>query len=104
VSVSIKPLEDRIVVSHSTPGRPPSGLVIPVPRRKRGQKAAVGPGQFERAAPPLDVKVGDTVCTASTAVPVNYAGEVPHPLGRDVLAVISDLGASGVSNTRSHRK
>jgi chaperonin GroES len=68
VSVSIKPLEDRIVVKPlDAEQTTASGLVIPDTAKEKpqeGEVLAVGPGRFDDEGEkriPLDVKVGDTV-------------------------------------------
>ena len=76
MSVSIKPLEDRIVVQPlEAEQTTASGLVIPDTAKEKpqeGEVLAVGPGRFDddgNKRIPLDVKVGDRVSTASTAAP-----------------------------------
>ena len=68
MSVSIKPLEDRIVVKPlDAEQTTASGLVIPDTAKEKpqeGEVIAVGPGRFDDEGEkriPLDVKVGDTV-------------------------------------------
>jgi chaperonin GroES len=67
VSVSIKPLEDRIVVRPVEAEQvTASGLVIPDTAKEKPQEAevvAVGPGRFSEEGDriPMDVKVGDRV-------------------------------------------
>ena len=66
MSVSIKPLEDRILVkSIEAEQTTASGLVIPDTAKEKpqeGEVLAVGPGRFEDGQRlPLDVKVGDKV-------------------------------------------
>ena len=68
MSVSIKPLEDRIVVlpldAEQTTA---SGLVIPDTAKEKpqeGKVVAVGPGRFDDDGEnriPVDISVGDTV-------------------------------------------
>ena len=66
MSVSIKPLEDRIVVkSLEAEQTTASGLVIPDTAKEKpqeGEVLAVGPGRFDDKGNrvPLDVQVGDT--------------------------------------------
>ena len=66
MSVSLQPLEDRIVVKPSEGEEmTASGLVIPDNAKEKpqeGEVLAVGPGRFEDGSRvPLDVKVGDKV-------------------------------------------
>jgi chaperonin GroES len=97
VSVSIKPLEDRIVVKPLDPEQmTASGLVIPDTAKEKpqeGEVLAVGPGRFDDDGEkriPLDVKVGDTVLYSKYGgTEVKYSGEEYLILSaRDVLAVI----------------
>ena len=93
--VSIKPLEDRIVVQASeAETTTASGLVIPDTAKEKPQEGvvvAVGPGRFEDGnRVPLDVAVGDKVLYSKYGgTEVKYAGEEYLVLSaRDVLAVI----------------
>ena len=97
MSVSIKPLEDRIVVKPLDPEQTTaSGLVIPDTAKEKpqeGEVLAVGPGRFDDEGEkriPLDVKVGDTVLYSKYGgTEVKYSGEEYLILSaRDVLAVI----------------
>jgi len=97
VSVSIKPLEDRIVVKPlDAVQTTASGLVIPDTAKEKPQEGkvlAVGPGRFDDEGEkriPLDVKVGDTVLYSKYGgTEVKYDGEEFLILSaRDVLAVI----------------
>jgi chaperonin GroES len=97
VSVSIKPLEDRIVVKPlDAEQTTASGLVIPDTAKEKpqeGEVLAVGPGRFVDEGEkriPLDVKVGDTVLYSKYGgTEVKYSGEEYLILSaRDVLAVI----------------
>jgi chaperonin GroES len=95
VSVSIKPLEDRIVVKPlDAEQTTASGLVIPDTAKEKpqeGEVLAVGPGRFEDGNRlPLDVKIGDTVLYSKYGgTEVKYAGQEYLILSaRDVLAVI----------------
>ena len=95
MSVSIKPLEDRIVVKPlDAEQTTASGLVIPDTAKEKpqeGEVLAVGPGRFEEGTRlPLDVKVGDTVLYSKYGgTEVKYSGEEYLILSaRDVLAVI----------------
>lgn len=73
MSVSIKPLEDRIVVKAlEAETTLPSGLVIPDTAKEKpqeGEVLAVGPGRIDDKGNriPVDVNVGDKVITPSTA-------------------------------------
>ena len=98
MSVSIKPLEDRIVVKPlDAEQTTASGLVIPDTAKEKpqeGEVLAVGPGRFVDEGEkriPLDVKVGDTVLYSKYGgTEVKYAGEEYLILSaRDVLAVVS---------------
>jgi chaperonin GroES len=97
VSVSIKPLEDRIVVKPlDAEQTTASGLVIPDTAKEKpqeGEVLAVGPGRFDDEGEkriPLDVKVGDTVLYSKYGgTEVKYSGEEYLILSaRDVLAII----------------
>ena len=89
MSVSIKPLEDRIVVkSLEAEQTTASGLVIPDTAKEKpqeGEVLAVGPGRIDDKGNrvPLDVKAGDRVIYSKyggTEVKHGGAG-VPHPVG-----------------------
>jgi chaperonin GroES len=96
VSVSIKPLEDRIVVLPVEAEQvTASGLVIPDTAKEKPQEAeviAVGPGRFsdEGERIPLDVKVGDRVIFSKYGgTELKYGGKEYLVLSvRDVLAII----------------
>ena len=96
MSVSIKPLEDRIVVKSSEAEQTTaSGLVIPDTAKEKPQEGtvlAVGPGRIDDKGNrvPLDVNVGDVVLYSKYGgTEVKYAGEEYLVLSaRDVLAVI----------------
>ena len=97
MSVSIKPLEDRIVVKPLDADQmTASGLVIPDTAKEKpqeGEVLAVGPGRFDDDGEkriPLDVKVGDTVLYSKYGgTEVKYSGEEYLILSaRDVLAII----------------
>jgi chaperonin GroES len=95
VSVSIKPLEDRILVkSVEAEQTTASGLVIPDTAKEKpqeGEVLAVGPGRFEDGQRlPLDIKVGDKVIYSKYGgTEVKYNGEEYLILSsRDVLAVL----------------
>ena len=97
MSVSIKPLEDRIVVKPLDPEQTTaSGLVIPDTAKEKpqeGEVLAVGPGRIDDKGNrvPLDISVGDRVIYSK------YGGtEIKHKgdeflilSARDVLAVVA---------------
>jgi chaperonin GroES len=93
--MSLKPLEDRIVVK---PGEEEettvSGIVIPDTAKEKPQEGsviAVGPGRFEDGTRvPLDVKVGDKVIYSKYGgTEVKLDGEDHLILSaRDVLAIV----------------
>ena len=98
MSVSIKPLEDRVVVrTLEAEQTTASGLVIPDTAKEKpqeGEVLAVGPGRFDDEGEkriPLDVKVGDTVLYSKYGgTEVKYSGEEYLILSaRDVLAIVS---------------
>ncbi|NUS71938.1 MAG: co-chaperone GroES [Corynebacteriales bacterium] len=95
--VTIRPLEDRIVVqANEAETTTSSGLVIPDTAKEKPQEGtviAVGPGRWndegdERIK--LDIEVGDTVLYSKYGgTEVKYGAEEYLVLsGRDVLAVI----------------
>jgi chaperonin GroES len=95
VSVSIKPLEDRILVKPlDAEQTTASGLVIPDTAKEKpqeGEVLAVGPGRFEDGQRlPLDVNVGDKVIYSKYGgTEVKYNGEEYLILSaRDLLAVV----------------
>ena len=97
MSVSIKPLEDRIVVKPlDAEQTTASGLVIPDTAKEKpqeGEVLAVGPGRFDDEGEkriPLDVKVGDTVLYSKYGgTEVKLSGQEYLILSaRDVLAII----------------
>ena len=96
MSVSIKPLEDRIVVkSVEAEQTTASGLVIPDTAKEKpqeGEVLAIGPGRIDDKGNrvPLDVAVGDKVIYSKYGgTEVKYAGEEYLILSaRDVLAVV----------------
>ena len=97
MSVSIKPLEDRILVrTLEAEQTTASGLVIPDTAKEKpqeGEVLAVGPGRIDDSGNrvPLDITVGDTVIYSKYGgTEVKYAGEDYLILSaRDVLAVVS---------------
>src|SRR6187431_3529786 len=96
VSVSIKPLEDRIVIQQvEAETTTASGLVIPDTAKEKpqeGEVVAVGPGRIDDNGNrvPVDVQVGDKVIYSKYGgTEVKYAGEDYLILSaRDLLAVI----------------
>ena len=96
MSVSIKPLEDRIVVQPVEAEQvTASGLVIPDTAKERPQEAeviAVGPGRIDDHGNriPVDVKVGDKVIFSKYGgTELKYNGvEYLVLSARDVLAVV----------------
>ena len=96
MSVSIKPLEDRIVIkSLEAEQTTASGLVIPDTAKEKpqeGEVLAVGPGRIDDKGNrvPLDVQVGDRVIYSKYGgTEVKYGGEELLILSaRDVLAIV----------------
>ena len=96
MSVSIKPLEDRIVVKAlEAETTTASGLVIPDSAKEKpqeGEVLAVGPGRIDDNGNrvPLDVSVGDRVIFSKYGgTEVKHGGEEYLILSaRDVLAVV----------------
>lgn len=96
MSVSIKPLEDRLVIKVvEAEQTTASGLVIPDTAKEKpqeGEVLAVGPGRIDDSGNrvPLDVSVGDKVIFSKYGgTEVKYGGEELLILSaRDVLAVI----------------
>ncbi|MFC5997225.1 co-chaperone GroES [Quadrisphaera sp. GCM10027208] len=96
MSVSIKPLEDRIVVKTlDAEQTTASGLVIPDTAKEKpqeGEVLAVGPGRVDDNGNrvPVDVKVGDKVIYSKYGgTEVKFGGEELLILSaRDVLAVV----------------
>ena len=98
MSVTIKPLEDRILVQTlEAEQTTASGLVIPDTAKEKPQEGkvlAVGPGRFDEDGEkriPLDIKVGDVVIYSKYGgTEVKYNGEEYLLLNaRDILAVVS---------------
>jgi chaperonin GroES len=94
--VSIKPLEDRVVVqANEAETTTASGLVIPDTAKEKPQEGtvvAVGPGRIDDNGNrvPLDVSVGDVVIYSKYGgTEVRYGGEDYLVLSaRDLLAVV----------------
>ena len=95
MSISIKPLEDRIVIRQvEAEQTTASGLVIPDTAKEKpqeGEVIAVGPGRVDDNGNriPVDVKVGDVVIYSRYGgTEVKYEGQEFQILSsRDVLAV-----------------
>ena len=87
MSVSIKPLEDRIVIQQlEAETTTASGLVLPDTAKEKPQEGkvlAVGPGRVDDngSRVPVDVKVGDKVLYSK------YGGTEVHYQGEDYLIV-----------------
>ena len=96
MSVSIKPLEDRIVVRPLEAEQvTASGLVIPDTAKEKPQEAeviAVGPGRVDEKGTriPVDVAIGDKVIFSKYGgTELKYNGEEYLVLSaRDVLAIV----------------
>ena len=97
MSVTITPLEDRLVIKAvEAEQTTASGLVIPDTAKEKpqeGEVIAVGPGRVDDNGNrvPLDVSVGDKVIFSKYGgTEVKYGGEDLLILSaRDVLAVVS---------------
>ena len=97
MSVTIKPLEDRLVIQAvEAEQTTASGLVIPDTAKEKPQEGhviAVGPGRVDDNGNrvPLDVAVGDKVIFSKYGgTEVKYDGQEYLILSaRDVLAVVS---------------
>jgi chaperonin GroES len=98
VSVSIKPLEDRILVQPLDAEKTTaSGLVIPDTAKEKPQEGkvlAVGPGRWDEDGKnriPLDVAEGDIVVYSKYGgTEISYNGQDYLVLSsRDVLAVVT---------------
>ena len=96
MSVTIKPLEDRIVIKAvEAEQTTASGLVIPDTAKEKpqeGEVVAVGPGRVDDNGNrvPLDVAVGDKVIFSKYGgTEIKYGGEELLILSaRDILAVV----------------
>lgn len=96
MSVSIKPLEDRVVVKAlAAEQTTASGLVIPDTVKEKpqeGEVIAVGPGRIDDKGNrvPVDVAPGDVVIFSKYGgTEVKYSGEEYLILSaRDLLAVV----------------
>ena len=96
MSVSIKPLEDRVLVQPlEAEQTTASGLVIPDTAKEKPQEGkvlAVGPGRFEDGKRlPLDIAEGDVVVYSKYGgTEVKYDGQEYLILSaRDVLAIVN---------------
>jgi chaperonin GroES len=96
VSVSIQPLEDRIVVTPiEAAAQTASGLYLPDTAKEKpqeGEVVAVGPGRIDDKGNrvPMDVAVGDKVIYSKYGgTEVNF-GDVEYLIlsARDVLAKV----------------
>ena len=98
MSVSIKPLEDRIVIKQvEAEQTTASGLVIPDTAKEKpqeGEVVAVGPGRIDDNGNrvPIDISVGDRVlfnARFGVGTEVKFGAEEFLVLAaRDVLAVV----------------
>ncbi|MCS6711372.1 co-chaperone GroES [Brachybacterium sp. EF45031] len=96
MSVSIKPLEDRVVVKPlEAEQTTASGIVIPDTAKEKpqeGEVVAVGEGRFDDKGQrvPMDVKVGDKVVFSKYGgTELKYGNEEYLILGsRDILAIV----------------
>ncbi|MGI8949716.1 MAG: co-chaperone GroES [Ornithinimicrobium sp.] len=97
MSVSIKPLEDRIVVQAvEAEQTTASGLVIPDTAKEKpqeGEVMAVGPGRIDDNGNrvPMDVSVGDRVIYSKYGgTEIKHGGQEYLILSaRDILAVVA---------------
>ena len=96
MAITIKPLEDRIVIRQvDSEEKTASGLYIPDAAKEKpqeGEVLAVGPGRVDDNGNrvPVDVKVGDHVIFSRYGgTEVKYDGEALQILSaRDVLAIV----------------
>ena len=96
MAITIKPLEDRIVIRQvDSEEKTASGLYIPDAAKEKpqeGEVIAVGPGRVDDNGNriPVDVKVGDVVIYSRYGgTEVKYDGQEFQILSsRDVLAVV----------------
>ena len=97
MAITIKPLEDRIVIRQvDSEEKTASGLYIPDAAKEKpqeGEVLAVGPGRVDDNGNrvPVDVKVGDHVIFSRYGgTEVKYDGEELQILSaRDVLAIVA---------------
>ena len=112
MSISIKPLEDRIVIRQvEAEQTTASGLVIPDTAKEKpqeGEVIAVGPGRVDDNGNriPVDVKVGDVVIYSRYGgTEVKYDGQEFQILSsRDVLAVGERCALRTLTATGAARK
>ncbi|MDO5026039.1 MAG: co-chaperone GroES [Trueperella sp.] len=96
MSVSIKPLDDRIVIQQvEAEETTASGLVLPDTAKEKpqeGKVVAVGPGRVDDSGNrvPMDVQVGDVVIYALYGgTEIKYGDDAYIVLSqRDVLAIV----------------
>ncbi|WP_124039222.1 co-chaperone GroES [Neoactinobaculum massilliense] len=96
MTVSIKPLEDRIAIQQlEAETTTASGLVLPDTAKEKpqeGKVVAVGPGRVDDSGQrvPMDVKVGDVVIYSKYGGTEIKYGEDEYIIlsARDVLAVV----------------
>jgi chaperonin GroES len=95
-TTTIKPLEDRIVVTvEESEQTTASGIVIPDTAKEKPQEGtviAVGPGRFENGERlPLDIAEGDTVIFSKYGGTEVRYGATDYLIlsARDVLAVVN---------------
>lgn len=96
MAITIKPLEDRIVIRQvDSEEKTASGLYIPDAAKEKpqeGEVLAVGPGRVDDNGNrvPVDVKVGDHVIFSRYGgTEVKYDGEELQILSaRDILAIV----------------
>ena len=96
MAITIKPLEDRIVIRQvDSEEKTASGLYIPDAAKEKpqeGEVLAVGPGRVDDNGNrvPVDVKVGDHVIFSRYGgTEVKYDGEELQILSaRDVLSIV----------------
>ena len=107
MSVSIKPLEDRILVrTLEAEQTTASGLVIPDTAKEKpqeGEVLAVGPGRVDDSGNrvPLDIAVGDKVIYSKYGgTEVKYSGEESSSSRR---ATFSPLSRSTTDRTPAPR-
>ena len=103
MSVSIKPLEDRIVIKQVDAEQvTASGLVIPDTAKEKpqeGEVIAVGPGGRDEAGKlvPIDVKVGDRILFGK------WSGTEVKIDGEDLL-IMKESDVMGVIEGRTASK
>ena len=96
MSVSIKPLEDRIVIKQvEAEQTTASGLVIPDSAKEKpqeGEVVAVGPGRIDDNGNrvPLDIAVGDLVIYSKYGGTEVKVGGTDYLVlsARDILAIV----------------